>query len=285
MTDIFLSYSRLDSQRIAKLVECLSAFGLTVWWDRSLEQDSRFARTIEAQITLAKIAVVCWSAAAKDSDWVRAESHMADGQNKYFGCVISHGEPAMPYNQRQVVDLRGWDETADHTDFLRLLAALGQRLDRKDLIGLKEAVERREQAERLAEAARAKAESVKAAKQKATQEKANELARYHADLSKAIRDYKTPRTATKWGYFVACLIMLFFLSLVYPVIAAEPSIWIKLLLLTGTVLGGGFLASIWAGIFSIFDIPGKRDRKRRVLGAASKIKEITGEQPYTGGLK
>ena len=47
MTDIFISYSRADRQRISQLAAALEAHGYSVWWDLQSEAVADFSKQIE----------------------------------------------------------------------------------------------------------------------------------------------------------------------------------------------------------------------------------------------
>ena len=50
MSDIFLSYSREDLQRVSPLVEALEGEGLSVWWDRKVARGESVEEGIDAPL-------------------------------------------------------------------------------------------------------------------------------------------------------------------------------------------------------------------------------------------
>ena len=61
MSDVFLSYSREDRDRVAPLVHALEKLGLSVWWDRAIDPGARFEEEIDQEIQSAGCVVVAWS--------------------------------------------------------------------------------------------------------------------------------------------------------------------------------------------------------------------------------
>ena len=75
MADIFLSYSRSDTNAAAKIVEVLEAEGWTVWWDTRLRAGVEWDKVIEREIEAARCVVVIWSPISAIRQWVRVEAN------------------------------------------------------------------------------------------------------------------------------------------------------------------------------------------------------------------
>lgn len=129
MADIFVSYSRRDTERVQALVQAIEAHGVSLWWDRSLEQNENFPAIIRSEIKAAKVVLVCWSEAASDSHWVLEEADEARHTGKYAGCMIAPGRAAMGFNTLNNANLVEWTGAADDLQFLMLLADVGRRLN------------------------------------------------------------------------------------------------------------------------------------------------------------
>jgi hypothetical protein len=139
MADVFVSYSRADHARVEMLVRALEAHSVTVWWDRSLEQGADFGRLIRDEIHAAKACIVCWSASAADSQWVRAEADEGSHQNKYVGVLIASGRAPLPFNTMNNANLQPWNGAANDLQFLNMLAEVGKKLERSDIVELAKA--------------------------------------------------------------------------------------------------------------------------------------------------
>ncbi len=133
MADIFVSYSRKDTARVEKLVRAIEAHGLSVWWDRSLEQGANFGAVIREEIAKAAAVVVCWSDSATESRWVREEADEANHQGKYVGSMIAPGRPALGFATLNNANLVTWEGDADDLQLLSLLAEVGRMMSRPDI--------------------------------------------------------------------------------------------------------------------------------------------------------
>ena len=69
MADIFVSYSRLDQERVQPIVERLQSLGFSVWWDPHVRQDQAFPDELQAQLDSAKAVLLIWSENARNAGW------------------------------------------------------------------------------------------------------------------------------------------------------------------------------------------------------------------------
>ncbi|MFT3729506.1 MAG: toll/interleukin-1 receptor domain-containing protein [Terricaulis sp.] len=143
MADVFISYRRDDERKVAELARAIEAHGLSVWWDRSLEQNADFGTVIDREIDSAKAVVVCWSEQAGASQWVRGEANRANHQQKYLGALIGPCMPPTPFNALNNANLVDWNGTADHLALLKLLREVGRLSNRADVANLAESEQRR----------------------------------------------------------------------------------------------------------------------------------------------
>lgn len=94
VADIFISYSRPDRDLVESLELDLSSWGLTVWWDKSLETGASLVSQINKELEAAKLVCVIWTENSRNSDWVQSEAELARRAGKYFG--ISHNAVPPP---------------------------------------------------------------------------------------------------------------------------------------------------------------------------------------------
>jgi hypothetical protein len=81
--DLFISYSREDSERVRPLAEALRALGYHVFLDlESIQVGERWKQRLETAVRQSRALVLCWSAQAKASDYVQFEYHKAEGLGK-----------------------------------------------------------------------------------------------------------------------------------------------------------------------------------------------------------
>jgi hypothetical protein len=131
MTDVFISYSRADKERVAELARAIEGEGYEVWWDEELPPHMSYGDVITDKIENAKAAVVVWSADASKSEWVRAEADAARNHKKLIQTALADIIPPLPFNQIQCADLSDWHGEQDHPGWRKvkqsLVALCGER--------------------------------------------------------------------------------------------------------------------------------------------------------------
>jgi len=131
MSDIFISYSRDDSQFVEALIMALINHGWSVWSDKSAMSEGRpYDEQTEYAIGEATVTLVVWSQASVKSRWVRAEAAYALQREKLVPVIAEDVDPPLQFLHIQAVSLVGWDKTNDDLYFKKLAAALSRRLDR-----------------------------------------------------------------------------------------------------------------------------------------------------------
>lgn len=117
MAQIFLSYSHQNAAKADLIVEALTADGYSLWWDRKLRAADDYTRDIEAQLNDAKCVVVVWSAAARNSLWVRAEANAALQDNKLIQVTVDNAKPPLPFTMLHLPDLSHWQGEPMHPEW------------------------------------------------------------------------------------------------------------------------------------------------------------------------
>lgn len=105
MADIFVSYSRLDHDRVKPIAERLGSLGYSVWWEARDENAS--ADEVESALESARAVLTVWSANALNSSWVTAESARALDSGKSAQARIDDVDPPFPFNAAPCADLSG----------------------------------------------------------------------------------------------------------------------------------------------------------------------------------
>jgi hypothetical protein len=130
MHELFISYSRHDSDAANALADMLSNAGLSVWLDRkAIQEGDAFDTQIEEAIAQTCVVIVIWSEHSVKSHWVRAEAAYALGKRKLLPISIDPSEPPLQFMQIQTIDFRYWDRTSNHHAFHQLADALAKRLE------------------------------------------------------------------------------------------------------------------------------------------------------------
>ena len=94
MADIFVSYSKEDTDRARLLAARLQAEGFTVWWDQSLLSGDRYRNVIMTELASARAVIVIWTANSVISDFVQSEAGRALADQK----LIPVKDPQLTYS-------------------------------------------------------------------------------------------------------------------------------------------------------------------------------------------
>lgn len=131
MVDVFISYSRDNKPRVAQIAQAVSAAGYEVWWDAELPPHRSYGDVITEKIGSAKAAIVVWSQASAQSEWVRAEADVARNQKKLVQTAIDDVMPPLPFNQIQFAELADWNGEPDHRGWRKVLMSLEELCGRE----------------------------------------------------------------------------------------------------------------------------------------------------------
>jgi hypothetical protein len=125
--EIFLSYSRADSQWVKKLVHTIQRAGFAVWFDKEILPGEQFDTVVEAAVAKASKVVVVWSNASIGSRWVRAEA--GEGLDRGILVPVLKERVRIPLEFRRVqaADLSDWSGEGEHKELRKLLAALNPK--------------------------------------------------------------------------------------------------------------------------------------------------------------
>jgi len=110
LADIFISSSRLDADRVRPIAERLSSLGYSVWWERPERTGQAALDETAAQLDDAKAVLTIWSANARNSSLVCAESALAFDAHKLLQLRIDAAAAPAPFNAHAIADMRGSGE-------------------------------------------------------------------------------------------------------------------------------------------------------------------------------
>ena len=125
MADIFISYARIDQDKVKSIANALEAKGWSVWWDPKIRSGAAFDRLIEKELAKARCVVAVWSRHSVDSDWVRAEA--SDGLERKILISIAIERdirPPLRFRNIQTDSLIGWDGKSPSLAFTKIVADL-----------------------------------------------------------------------------------------------------------------------------------------------------------------
>ncbi|MBC7768661.1 MAG: toll/interleukin-1 receptor domain-containing protein [Phycisphaerales bacterium] len=124
MADIFVSYSRLDQERVKPIVDRLISLGYSVWWPEHAPSQ-KFIDQTQGELDQAKAVLTVWSVDARNSTWVAATAAHAWDQGKLAQVRIDGVDIPAPFGALPVADMRGSGEWGPLGDALERIARDG----------------------------------------------------------------------------------------------------------------------------------------------------------------
>jgi len=130
MADVFLSYSREDSDAAGRIARQLEAEGLAVFWDKEIPPGVSWADYLQDKLTSARCVIVLWSAASIGSQWVREEARMGRDGGKLLPVFLDTSAPPFGFGEVQSASLISWNGEAEAEDWRRLADAVRAAVSR-----------------------------------------------------------------------------------------------------------------------------------------------------------
>lgn len=110
MADIFISSSRLDQDRVKPIADRLSSLGYSVWWERPPRTGHAAIEEGASQLDTAKAVLTIWSANARNSSLVCAESAKAFDEGRLVQLRLDNVTTPSPFAALPIADMRGAGE-------------------------------------------------------------------------------------------------------------------------------------------------------------------------------
>jgi hypothetical protein len=124
-TDVFISHSSRDRDRIKMLAHALSNYDFSVWWDdREIPLGANWQEFLGEKLETAPCVIVVWSEASIHSEMVFAQADLAVRRSKFLPIAIDNVELPLRFNNYQVAWLADWTGFPDHTGFQRVVEAI-----------------------------------------------------------------------------------------------------------------------------------------------------------------
>ena len=139
MADIFVSYRQEQRPQVQRVAKALEALGLSVFYDARIHSGANFDQILNRELNEARAVLVCWTADATDSVWVRAEAAHGLDRNVLVAAKLEPVRLPAPFNVVQTEDLSDWNEGYDHDGFLRVLQRVGALTGQPNLADLAKA--------------------------------------------------------------------------------------------------------------------------------------------------
>lgn len=138
MADVFVSYRRDEREAVERIASQLRSLGFSVWFDASMTAGDAFSDEIDREARAAKAILVCWSPAARESRWVKAEAMIGFEHDKLAAAYVAGPDgfsPPTPFNAVHAADLRDYlaSPTEMHAGWRGVLRRLGKLCGRRDI--------------------------------------------------------------------------------------------------------------------------------------------------------
>ena len=138
MADVFISYKRDERDAIERIAHQLRAIGFEVWFDASMSAGDAFSDEIDREARAARAILVCWSASARDSRWVKAEAMIGFEQDKLAAAYVDGPDgfsPPTPFNAVHAADVRAYLSAPNeaHAGWRSVLRRIGKLCRRPDV--------------------------------------------------------------------------------------------------------------------------------------------------------
>lgn len=128
MSDIFISYASPDRPRAERLKFWFEDAGWSVWIDHRIDLGEEWEPRIRDELASAALVVVLWGAAARRSEWVQREAHLAQESGRLLQ-VHATGLPLLPpFDSMQAVRMQSWSGETAHSERSKLLRAVANQL-------------------------------------------------------------------------------------------------------------------------------------------------------------
>ena len=128
LSDIFISYSRVDKARVKPLAEELTRQGWSVWWDHTILPGKSWDRVIEKALDEARCVVVLWSRNSVESDWVRTEADEGKRRGILVPALLDSVAIPLGFRRIQAANLVDWAADFTHVEFAKLVGAVSEIL-------------------------------------------------------------------------------------------------------------------------------------------------------------
>ena len=124
--DVFVSYKQEEREAVQIIASSLADLKLDVWFDTKLRAGGSFDEEIATALQAAKAVLVCWTHAAIQSEWVRAEATEGRDRNRLVACFLQPTELIPPFNLVHAENLTSWAGQTEDPAWIKLLERIGE---------------------------------------------------------------------------------------------------------------------------------------------------------------
>ncbi|TLU87428.1 MAG: TIR domain-containing protein [Chlorobium sp.] len=128
MTDIFISYSHKDEERVKPIIEKLEKRGRSVFWDRHIPAAQTWHNYIGEALNTSSCVLVVWSRHSIISESVIEEAVIAKKRGVLVPLRIDDIDPPLGFSLIQSPNLADWKNNSAHPAFQLLVDAIETKL-------------------------------------------------------------------------------------------------------------------------------------------------------------
>ncbi|NTV66381.1 MAG: SUMF1/EgtB/PvdO family nonheme iron enzyme [Chlorobaculum sp.] len=132
MSDIFLSYSQKDKERVRPLVVHFERLGWSVFWDQHIPVGEDWDEYIEQRLNASRCVVVAWSTHSVNSRWVKEEARAGREKDILIPLKIDQINPPFGFGSIQTADLCAWNNDPSHEEFEKCVKAIAALVSPED---------------------------------------------------------------------------------------------------------------------------------------------------------
>lgn len=133
MSDVFLSYSHEDRERVRPVVALLEAQGWFVWWDRKLLPGQEWEKELRDELKNCRAVVVVWTQRSVQSAWVNLEASAGLEIDGLVPIQLDRFDTASipsQFSHIHAADLTGWDAGRDSSELESVLRGVREIISR-----------------------------------------------------------------------------------------------------------------------------------------------------------
>jgi hypothetical protein len=127
MSEIFLSYSSRDRERVQPLAKLLETIA-TVWWDPHIGHGDPWPDALRRALAEARCVVVVWTRHSVESDWVWNEANEGKNRRILVPVLMDDVEVPFGFHHLQSARLQRWGGSPDDPEVKALLRSVSQRV-------------------------------------------------------------------------------------------------------------------------------------------------------------
>ncbi|MEX2261171.1 MAG: SUMF1/EgtB/PvdO family nonheme iron enzyme [Bryobacteraceae bacterium] len=128
MSDIFLSYARVDRPRVKLVADALQQAGWSVWWDHTILPGKTWDQAVEAALGDARCVIVLWSRDSIHSDWVQTEAYEGKRRGILVPALLDDVSIPLAFRRIQAANLVAWSGVLPHAGLDELSRAVSEVL-------------------------------------------------------------------------------------------------------------------------------------------------------------